>query len=320
MGEVTMELRRRVARGAAAAGAAGAPAGAPAALAQATVDATAALVLVCDERGRILLANPALQQFTGRRSEELVGRLLWEILVIPEEVALAETAVTEAMSGTPRLPREVTWLAAGQVRRQVELQSSVLERDGVCYATAFVGIDVTEQRAREKSLLERATTDALTGLANRGALFEALAGVLDAGSGQPAGSRCGLLFCDLDDFKRINDAYGHGAGDRVLAEAAARLRGLAAAGDVVARLGGDEFVLLRPAADAPSLAALADAVRARMTAPFDQAVPGLVVSTSTGTALARPGDTADELMARADSAMYGAKGRRYRAAGRRRSA
>jgi diguanylate cyclase (GGDEF)-like protein/PAS domain S-box-containing protein len=283
-------------------------------LAAAAVQATGALVLVCDGRGRILLANPALQAFTGRTAEELIGRLLWEILVIPEEVALSEEAVTQAMSDTHRLPQEVTWLAAGAVRRHVELQSSVLARDDVPYATAFVGIDVTEQRAREQSLLRRATTDALTGLANRGALFEALAAALAA-----TGGRCGLLFCDLDDFKAVNDAHGHGAGDRVLVEAAARLRELAAPGDVVARLGGDEFVLLRPAAEPTVMAALAEAVRARMAAPFDHAVP-LRVSASIGTAITEPGDTADDLLARADSAMYAAKAHRYRVTGRLRTA
>jgi cyclic di-GMP phosphodiesterase Gmr len=279
-------------------------------LTTAVVEATAALVLVCDGRGRILLANPALQTFTGCAADELVGRPLWEVLVIPEEAVLAEEAVTEAMSGTHRLPREVTWLAAGGMRRQVELQSSVLVRDGVPYATAFVGIDVTEQRAREQSLLRRATTDALTGLANRGALFDALADLLGQRGSTPG---CGLLFCDLDDFKAINDAHGHGAGDRVLVEAAARLRAVAGPDDVVARLGGDEFVLLRPAAEATALAALVQAVRTAMAAPFDRVVPGLRVSASTGVALEQSGDTADDLMARADSAMYGAKSPRYRA-------
>jgi cyclic di-GMP phosphodiesterase Gmr len=281
-------------------------------LAQATVLATAALVVVVDGRGRILLTNPALQAFTGRTAEELSGRPLWDVLVIPEEVALAEVAVTEAVSGTPRLPREVTWLAAGGVRRQVELQSSVLTRDGVPYAAAFVGIDVSDQRAREQSLLRRATTDALTGLANRGALFEALAGAVGTG--------CGLIFCDLDGFKDVNDLHGHAAGDRVLRETAARLRALAAPDDVVARLGGDEFVLLRPVTDGPDLAALAEAVRVAMAAPFDRALPGLRVTASLGAAVSRPGDSADELMARADSEMYAAKRRRYRTTARLRSA
>jgi cyclic di-GMP phosphodiesterase Gmr len=295
---------------------------AAAGLAQAAVEATAALFLVCDGQGRILLANPALQAFTGRSGDELVGRPLWEILVIPEEVALAEAAVTEAMSGTHRLPREVTWLAAGEVRRQVELQSSVLLRDGVPYATAFVGIDVTEARAREQALLHRATTDALTGLANRGALFEELTATLAGdgravdGEGGRTGGGCGLLFCDLDDFKGINDAHGHGTGDRVLVEVAARLRELAAADDLLARLGGDEFVLLRPAADLSGMAALAEALRARMADPFDCAVAGLRVSISIGIAAGRCGDLADDLLARADSAMYQAKNRRFRAAGR----
>jgi cyclic di-GMP phosphodiesterase Gmr len=188
----------------------------------------------------------------------------------------------------------------------------VLTRDGVPYAAAFVGIDVSEQRAREQSLLRRATTDALTGLANRGALFEALAGAVGTG--------CGLLFCDLDGFKDVNDVHGHAAGDRVLRETAARLRALAAPDDVVARLGGDEFVLLRPVTDGPDLAALADAVRVAMEAPLDRALPDLRVTASLGVAVSLPGDSADELMARADSEMYRAKRRRYRTTARLRSA
>jgi cyclic di-GMP phosphodiesterase Gmr len=198
------------------------------------------------------------------------------------------------------------------VRRQVELQSSVLRRAGRPFATSFVGIDVTEQRTREDALRQRATTDALTGLVNRGALFEVLNRLL----ADRAGGRCGLLFCDLDGFKAVNDRHGHRAGDSVLRGTADRLRAVAAAGDVVGRLGGDEFVLVRPGGDEAAMRALAAAMEARMAEPFDDAVRGLTVSVSTGTAVDLPGETADDLMARADAEMYGVKAHRYRSAAR----
>jgi diguanylate cyclase (GGDEF)-like protein/PAS domain S-box-containing protein len=276
-------------------------------LAQATVDGTDALVLVCDGDGRIIQANPALQRFAGRSSRRLLGSLLWDVLVIPEEVDLARSAVREAMAGTSRLPKEVTWLAAGGQRRQVELQSNVLVDDGdVPCATAFIGIDVTDQRERELQLRRQATTDALTGVANRGALFEALRELLDARAGGPTG----VLFCDLDDFKAVNDRHGHRAGDRVLVEVANRLRDAVGPQDVVARIGGDEFVVLRPDADQPTLLALAGEIEERMRQPFHGTASDHQLALSIGVTLGRPGEDVDDVMARADSWMYSAKSRR----------
>jgi cyclic di-GMP phosphodiesterase Gmr len=274
------------------------------ALAAATVDATDALVLVCDAGGRVLLANPALQRFTGLPAAELTGRFLWDVLVIPEEVARARAAVTEAITGTPRLPREVTWLAAGGVRRRVELQSSVLRRGGLPFATSFVGIDVTEQRSREDVLRRRATTDALTGLVNRGALFEVLNRLL----ADRDGGRCGLLFCDLDGFKAVNDHHGHRAGDSVLRGTADRLRAVAAAGDVVGRLGGDEFGVLLVQTDEEAArrkaATLAAAIEAR---PLLWQGQEITLSAAYGTHSFAGAENAAAVLDAADRAMYDCK-------------
>jgi diguanylate cyclase (GGDEF)-like protein/PAS domain S-box-containing protein len=276
------------------------------ALSRATVEATAALVLVCDGGGRVLLANPALQRFTGRTREELVGASFWEIVTIPEEVELARAAVAMVLSGRPAIPGEVDWLTGDGDRRRIELQTSVLAHDdGSPYAVAFIGIDVTAHREREAQVHRQAVTDPLTGLANRSALFAVLAARLHV----ETGDGCGLLFCDLDGFKEVNDRYGHAAGDRLLVAVAGRLREIAAPDDVVARLGGDEFVLVARGTDRNALVARARQLEAVMAAPFDVAGAGTEVriGASTGMATGGPGEDPDTVMTRADMAMYGVK-------------
>ena len=277
-------------------------------LSHALVEATESLICVVDGDGVILLVNAALERFTGRSAADMVDRYLWDVLVIPEEVDLARAAVADAMAGGRLIPREVDWLAASGIRRRVALHNSVLaDETGRPYATAFVGVDVTEQREREALSDLRASTDPLTGVGNRRVVFEELQEHLEA-----PGSGCGLLFCDVDQFKQVNDQHGHAVGDQLLVELARRLRHAAGPDDVVARLGGDEFVLLSPRADGTALAALARRVEEGMRAPVQTSAGALPIGVSVGSAIGRPGEDPDELMARADRDMYGTKSQRRR--------
>jgi len=273
-------------------------------LALATIEATGALVLVCDGDGRIQLANPSLQRFCGRTAEALVGRPFWEVVVVPEEVELARRALEDGMAGRAFFPHEVDWLAASGVRRRVELQSSVL-RDpaGRAYAVSWVGLDVTEERLRQAAVEHRATTDTLTGVGNRSALFDALHRRLD----EQSGVGCSLLFCDLDGFKAVNDAHGHLVGDRLLVEIAGRLVELAGETGSVVRFGGDEFVVLCPPAEPAVLAARAEQISRRVREPVQTPAGPLSIGVSVGVAVGRPGDRPDEVVARADQEMYGVK-------------
>ncbi|SDY11315.1 cyclic di-GMP phosphodiesterase Gmr [Modestobacter sp. DSM 44400] len=274
------------------------------ALSRAFVEATRSLVCVVDGEGRILLANPALQRFTGRSPDELVGHRFWDVFVVPEHVLLAEDAVVRAMASGVAFPQEGDWLAADGERRRVAMQNDVLtDADGRPWGIACVGLDVTEQRRREEQLHLRAQTDLLTGLPNRRALFDVLGRMLDP----PVGGSCGILFCDLDEFKSVNDEYGHAVGDALLTEVARRLLAVAESGDVVVRFGGDEFVLVCSHADDTRLRALAARVVDRVCAPVAGPDGPLAVGVSVGTAAARPGEGPDELISRADRAMYGAK-------------
>jgi diguanylate cyclase (GGDEF)-like protein/PAS domain S-box-containing protein len=280
-------------------------------LTTAFVEATEALVCIVDGDGRILLANPALQRFTGRSAAQLLGSRFWDVYVVPEHRELAQDAVARAMASGTAAPQEGDWLTADGERRRVSMRNTVLrDAEGVPYAIGCVGVDVTEDRRREEQLHLRAQTDLLTGLANRGALFDALRARL------AEEAACALLFCDLDGFKVVNDEHGHAVGDRLLAEVALRLAELAEPGDLVSRFGGDEFVVLCPGRPETDLRELAERVAQRVRAPFLGPEGPLSIGVSVGIAVARPGDTADELIGRADRAMYGAKSHPHRRAPR----
>jgi cyclic di-GMP phosphodiesterase Gmr len=280
-------------------------------LLRAFVEATDAVVCIIDADGRILLANRALEQFTGRTADDLRGKWFWDVFVAPEHVVLAQDAFERAMATGTAYPQEGDWLTGDGDRRRVAMRNTVLlDGDGLPYALACVGFDVTDDRRREELLHQRAQTDLLTGIANRGALFDALHRRLEDGPG------CALLFCDLDQFKQVNDVHGHAAGDRILAEVAARLVAVTGPEDLVARFGGDEFVILCPSPDQAALAALVERVTAEVGRPFSGPEGPLTIGVSVGIAVGQAGESADELIGRADRAMYGAKTHQRRRAPR----
>lgn len=279
-------------------------------LACAFVQAVDALLCIIDAEGRIVLANLALQRFTGLDRDALLGRRFVEVWVIPGDVPYAEEAVQLAIRSGKAYPLEADWVDAHGGFRRITMRNTVLrDDDGQPWAIACVGLDVTEERAREARLHEKTRTDPLTGVANRGALFDELGLRLST-------TGCGLLFCDLDEFKRVNDQYGHGVGDRLLAEAATRLVEVAGPEHLVARFGGDEFVILCSVASEAALADLSQRVVARLGMPFPGPDAPLSIGVSVGATIGRPGEPSDDVIARADRAMYGAKSTERRRARR----
>ena len=153
-----------------------------------------------------------------------------------------------------------------------------------------------------------AIEDPLTGLANRTLVFDRLTQAL--GRRRRSDSRLGVLFCDLDSFKPINDRLGHQAGDDLLRIIAERLSAVGRVTDTVARLAGDEFVVVCPDLGATEdLDRIARRVAEAVAQPAYVGGMDVIPSMSIGTALAEVGDDAESLLGRADEAMYVAKWR-----------
>jgi diguanylate cyclase (GGDEF)-like protein/PAS domain S-box-containing protein len=165
-------------------------------------------------------------------------------------------------------------------------------------------LDITPEREAEEQLRRQAMYDALTGLSNRAFFNERLAHAVGTRKGPH--EQTALLFVDLNNFKSMNDRFGHPVGDAVLAELGRRLRTLIRAGDTAARLGGDEFaVLLETVSEPAEVARVAQRVLDAIAEPVEVQGHTFVVEASIGIAL---GGDDHELLKQADAAMYRAKG------------
>jgi diguanylate cyclase (GGDEF)-like protein len=146
----------------------------------------------------------------------------------------------------------------------------------------------------------------LTDLKNRRAVLQTMHTVL--AHPPRTGQRLGVLYCDLDRFKQVNDTYGHPVGDALLIEVARRIQRCLREADTVGRMGGDEFlVLLTQVNGLEEAAQVAEKVRREVTAPFRMDQNVLIPTLSIGVSVAESGDDADEVVARADRALYQAK-------------
>jgi len=169
-----------------------------------------------------------------------------------------------------------------------------------------VGRALTRASSMIASAEHRAQHDVLTGLANR-ALFNELAG-RHMELCKRDGTQISILFIDLDGFKRVNDQYGHETGDQLLCAVAERLENAVRGSDVAARLGGDEFAVLLVHADVGVAAGIAAKLVDSLSAPYELVAHPLEISASIGVAgFPESGATLDQVMRRADEAMYQAK-------------
>ncbi len=227
----------------------------------------------------------------GPREAVVVARAFDDLVCNLRLLEAKSHALATCDFGNPALSEPLP----GELGRSIE--SSVQTLSG----------SIEERDKLQHRLAHQATHDALTGLCNRAAAISALEHSL--ARARRTSDALGLLYIDLDDFKRANDTHGHHVGDRILKEVAARMREIVRGGDLLARFGGDEFVVVAEGiGDANQAASLAARLIEAVAAPIECGDLHHSVGASVGVAVALDGvDDPEQLLARADLALYRAK-------------
>ena len=209
----------------------------------AMVEHSSDVVLLVDADGVIRYASPGLASTLGHRPSDWTGRSVIDLVSSDDrDAAATELRKAVRLEHGGMVKFEASLVRVDGDRRRMEATiANLLGGDAVDGVVATFR-DVTEQRNLERQLSHRAFHDELTGLANRALFLDRMDHALRVV--RPDADPVVVLFVDLDDFKSVNDALGHGVGDQMLRAIAERIRRVSGVGDTPARLGGDEFALL----------------------------------------------------------------------------
>jgi diguanylate cyclase (GGDEF)-like protein/PAS domain S-box-containing protein len=270
------------------------------------------VILIVDDDRRIRYATPSAADIFGDVTVE--GALLAELVapaarddvdrVLDLMLALSASGSAVSRGASPGYLLQIERLDGRTV--MLEVRWSDRRHDLTVGGLVLTLRDVTEQHELEEELKYRAFHDSLTGLPNRSLFAREAADALE--TTRAAGRTAGVLFVDLDDFKMVNDTMGHGVGDELLVEVAARLAATVRQSDTAARLGGDEFALLiDDAADPDDVDAFAERIVAAFTEPFTLSEAKVLATATVGVATSADSGDVDELLRHADLALYAAK-------------
>jgi diguanylate cyclase (GGDEF)-like protein/PAS domain S-box-containing protein len=267
-------------------------------------------ILFVSQDNRVLYSNPAFSRMWPLASAmPVIGCSPEELVAASAELLARPDDQSPYIQARPRL-REVSGTYEIQMADgRLVMQQGYAVKDPRGRPAGYLWLfeDITRERQTAEQLIYLAERDALTGLYNRHRFNEELARMI--ADAQRNNSRVALLFFDLDDFKYINDTFGHRAGDAMLIRVAGEVAGQVRRNELFSRLGGDEFGILVPDISDDMLRVLADRItRSIATVRFQFEGENLRLTTSLGIAVYPDhADNAEDLIGRADMAMYMAK-------------
>jgi diguanylate cyclase (GGDEF)-like protein/PAS domain S-box-containing protein len=282
------------------------------------VSALAEGVVLVDRERRVLASNPAAEAILRLGREQLMTGAAWPFVGDDgEPLAFDATPIADTLATGREHANVVLALRhADGSRAWIAVTTRALGEPGAPPTSVVASFaDITERRMFLQQLEHAAFHDALTGLPNRKLFMERLDHALELA--RRRSERVAVAFVDLDQFKAINDSFGHETGDRLLAEIGRRLASALRGSDLVARLGGDEFcAILTGVDDAAAARSVAQRMADGFAAPLEIAGAVLRVTASIGIAL-YPDHAADPslLLRHADDAMYRVKSRGKNAIG-----
>ena len=270
-----------------------------------TSEADVALLMV-DHQCRVCWINPESERLLGWKTDELVGANLHERTHMRngEDLHSGSCPTLQALQTGQgyRNDRDRVLAKSGEILN-VSMRVSPFGEGEARKAIVTIA-DVGDAVDREQRLTRLATTDPLTGALNRRSIMERLQDMVEHQKMPPC-----VLMGDIDFFKKVNDTYGHAAGDEVLKTFTNTIRQLLRKGDFLGRLGGEEFVVALENTDLPNAQTMAERLRlaiANSQTPNDGGIP-IAITASFGLALYSRDESVDAWLARADAALYRAK-------------
>ncbi|ADO48750.1 cyclic di-GMP phosphodiesterase [[Enterobacter] lignolyticus] len=271
---------------------------------QVVSEANSAIVIL-DRHGNIQRFNRLCEEYTGLKEHEVIGQNVFKLFMSPAEAAASRRHISGFFRNGSSYEIE-RWIKTRKGQRLFLFRNKFVHSGSGKNEIYLIcsGTDITEERRAQERLRVLANTDTITGLPNRNAINDMISEAIATRDE----TQVGIVYLDLDNFKKVNDAYGHMFGDQLLQSVALSILSCLEEGQTLARLGGDEFIVLATNTSQGALEAMASRILNRLREPFRIGLIEVYSGCSLGISLApQHGSDRESLIRNADTAMYTAK-------------
>lgn len=263
------------------------------------------VIVIVDQQGHIQRFNRLCEEYTGLKEQEVIGRNVFQLFMSRQEAAASRRNISSFFREGSSYEVE-RWIKTKKGQRLFLFRNKFVHSGSGKNEIFLIcsGTDITEERRAQERLRVLANTDNITGLPNRNAINHEITKALEKRTSE----QIGVVYLDLDNFKKVNDAYGHMFGDQLLQAVSLAILSCLDKDQTLARLGGDEFIVLAENTSQAVLEAMSSRILERLKQPFRIGLIEVYTGCSIGIALApQHGEDRESLIRNADTAMYTAK-------------